>query len=119
MLSSCNLQTLEERRKNNRLVYFYKVVEGKIPAIPPEKFLTVERPKRQIKAKKFEDYVSDNLVEKFTANHDRAYKYKQCNTKQLENSFFVRTVLDWNNLDSASVHADSVEAFKTSLSRAY
>jgi hypothetical protein len=35
MLSDLNLPPLEDRRRNIRLAYFYKVVEGVVPAIPP------------------------------------------------------------------------------------
>ena len=38
-----NLQTLQERRKQLRLVYFYKIVEGLVPAIPCDKFLEKQK----------------------------------------------------------------------------
>jgi hypothetical protein len=37
MLIYLNLPPLEDRRRNIRLAYFYKVVQGVIPAIPPQK----------------------------------------------------------------------------------
>ena len=36
---------LKERRSMNRLIFFYKVVEGLVPPIPPEDFLKLIRQK--------------------------------------------------------------------------
>ena len=41
MLSDLNLPQLEDRCRNIRLAYFYKVVEGVVPAILPQKYLTL------------------------------------------------------------------------------
>ena len=40
MLSDLNLPPLKDRCHNIRLAYFYKVVEGVVPAITPQKYLT-------------------------------------------------------------------------------
>jgi hypothetical protein len=40
MLKELNLTTLEERRKQQRLIFFYKVAEGQIPAMPSSDFTT-------------------------------------------------------------------------------
>ena len=39
------------------------------------------------------------------------------NTKQYQNSFFVRTVVDWNHLKENIVKAGSASAFTSALSR--
>ena len=39
------------------------------------------------------------------------------NTNIYRNSFFVRTVHDWNQLDNSTVSVTSVEAFRACLSR--
>ena len=39
------------------------------------------------------------------------------NTKQYQNSFFVRTVEDWNHLEENIVKAGSASAFTSALSR--
>ena len=39
VLQSVELSSLENRRSSNRLIFMYKVVEGLVPAIPPNKFL--------------------------------------------------------------------------------
>ena len=36
-------------------------------------------------------------------------------TEQLKQSFFVRTVVEWNQLDTQVVHADSVESLRETL----
>jgi len=38
MLVEHNLLTLPERRKHLRLVFLFKVVEGSVPANPPEEY---------------------------------------------------------------------------------
>ena len=37
---------LRDRRRQLRLTFLFKVVEGMVPAIPPEMFLTPKRPRR-------------------------------------------------------------------------
>ena len=55
MIQSLELSSLENRRSSNcRLIFMYKVVEGLVPAIPPNEFLKATRQKRQVKAKYFE-----------------------------------------------------------------
>ena len=40
MLDSLKLPSLQDRRKANRLVFFYKVVGGQVPALPSQAYLT-------------------------------------------------------------------------------
>jgi hypothetical protein len=58
MLSDLNLPPFEDRRRNIRLAYFYKVVEGVVPAIPPQKYLTSRKPGRNIRAKNFSNFAA-------------------------------------------------------------
>ena len=51
-----NLTTLEETRKQQRLIFFYKVAEGQIPAMSSSDFITRNEGKRQIRPKKFDNY---------------------------------------------------------------
>ena len=53
MLNKLELQSLQQRREASRLVFFFKVVTGKIPSINEHDFVTKQRPKRHIKAKQF------------------------------------------------------------------
>ena len=36
MLNELNLPTLQSRRQKQRLIFFYKVAEGQVPAMPPD-----------------------------------------------------------------------------------
>ena len=98
MLASLELPSLEHRRKINKLIFMYKVVEGLVPAIPPEKFLKPAKQRRQIKPKHHKDCDTKNILERHIVNNDRGFTVKTCKTKQLEQSFFVKTGVDWNHL---------------------
>jgi hypothetical protein len=51
MLNELNIPTLQSRRQKQRLIFFYKVVEGQVPAMPPDLFVKYQKSKRQIRAK--------------------------------------------------------------------
>ena len=93
----------------------YKVVEGLIPAIHPDEFLKKSRPKRNITAKKFEGFQATNIVEKQVRNNSKCFDIPPSKTPQYSNSFFVKTVIAWNQLDDTVVRASSVKSFKTAL----
>ena len=115
MLSDLNLPPLEDRRRNIRLAYFYKVVEGVVPAIPPQKYLTSRKPGRNIRAKNFGDFNTINIVSRSVCKTSRGFTVPSCKTDQYKNSFFGKTTLDWNNLSDSFVKCDSVEAFRSAL----
>ena len=56
------LPTLQERRGSLRLVMLYKVVEGLVPGLPPQNFLSTSRPRRQIRLKTFENCETSNIL---------------------------------------------------------
>ena len=115
MLSDLNLPPLEDRRRNIRLAYFYKVVEGVVPAIPPQKYMTSRKPGRNIRAKNFSDFNTINIVSRSVCNNSRGFAVPTCKTDQYKNSFFVKTTLDWIHLSDSFVKCDSVEAFRSAL----
>jgi hypothetical protein len=115
MIEDLELETLEERRLSLRLILMYKVVEGLVTAIPTDNFVKLARPKRNIKAKHFEDYITSNIVEKPTCNNTKGLELPDCKKQQYQHSFFVDTVIHWNHLPNSVVHANSLEAFKTAL----
>lgn len=119
MLKDLGLESLKERRTINRLVFFYKVVEGLVPPIPPEEYLQPVRARRQIKSKKFSDCVTTDILDRQVVNNNSGFKVEQCRTEQYRNSFFARTTVDWNHLDNSIVHAETVEGFKTALRKCY
>jgi hypothetical protein len=48
MLKELDLTTLEERRKQQNLIFFYKVAEGQIPAMPSSDFTTRNKEKDRL-----------------------------------------------------------------------
>ena len=99
-----------------RLFFFlFKVVVGLVPAINPEEYLKPQKQKRRIKPRTYENFKSVNIVEKHSVNHDRGYEIEQCHSEQLKNSFFIKTIIEWNHLEQEVVHAETVEGFKTLL----
>ena len=93
-------------------------MEGKIPALPPETFLTpMDKGKRKIIPKKFEGCEYKNIVTKYTSANSRGYKVPDAKTEQYKSSFFVRTVADWNQLPENVVQAKSAAAYTTAVDR--
>ena len=97
----------------------YKVVEGLVPAIPPNEFLKPTRQKRQVKAKHFESCETKNILDRHISNNNRSFIVEHCKTEQLKHPFFVRTVVEWNHLDTETVRAETVESFKQALTQCY
>jgi len=115
MLKDLDLPTLQTRRQQQRLIFFFKVVEGQIPALPPDDIIKFHRPKRQIKAKSFENFDTKNIIEKQVRNNKRAVVIPHTRTEQYKNSLFVRTAIDWNHLDDRVVCVSKTEEFKSAL----
>ena len=117
MRQELQLETLQDRRRNIRLSLFYKIAQGLTPAINITDHLTpVNNNKRQIKAKQFQDCISNNPVDKYNQNNDRCFKIPQ-SKMEYENSFFIRTAKEWNNLNQETVDAASINAFRAKLRR--
>ena len=113
MLQELGLPSLESRRKENRLCQMYKISNGLIPAIPPGDHLTPMRNKRKITAKSFKDCEASNFVTRHQNLNDNCLKVPTTNTVTYRNSFFPRTISDWNQLKNTSF--PSVEAFRTAI----
>ena len=90
-------------------------MEGQVPAIDIEHYLKSQRPKRTIRAKQYEDFVTKNIIENSVCNNSKCFKPVIAKTETYRNSFFVRTVYDWNKLSEDIVTCDSLETFKTLL----
>ena len=119
MLETLELSSLEQRCSFNRLVFMYKVVEGLVPAIPVDDFLKPQKPKRHIRPRKYSDHISKNIVDRHSVNNNRCFIIENCKTEQLKQSFFVRTVVQWNQLDTEVLRAETVESFRDALTRCY
>ncbi|XP_053390995.1 uncharacterized protein LOC128553836 [Mercenaria mercenaria] len=115
MLESLKLTPLQDRRRTSRLVFLYKVAGGLVPAIHPSDYLQTVTRKRQIRAKSYSDFQVSNIVEKQVINNTRGFSVKHCKSEQLKNSFFVKTIIEWNHLDDRVVRAETTEGFKSAL----
>ena len=117
MLKNLQLPSLEERRKQLRLIFLYKVVEGLVPAVPPQQFLKPKQNnKRQIRAKRFADCISNNIVAKSETCNSKAFEIPRSYTDQYKQSFFVSTLIDWNHLDNSIVSSSTIDSFKKKIS---
>ena len=115
MLKDQGLPSLQDRGMVVRLTFFYKVVEGLVPAISPNAFLKSQRPKHQIHAKKFQDFEAKNIIDTHSIKNCKSLVVEQCNTVQYRNFFSIKTVIDWNHLEEETVRALTVEGFRIAL----
>ena len=60
-----------------------------------------------------------NILDRHTSNNDRGLIAEHCRTEQLKHSFFGRTVVEWNHLNTATVPTETVESFKQALPPCY
>ena len=96
MLRNLKWDTLETRRRNSRLTMLYKIQKGMV-GIGSEQYITYSTVRRTRK-------VNDTQINIPFARTD-TYK----------NSYFPRTIRDWNQLQNRKVNSPSVETFKTAL----
>ena len=97
MLSTMNWRSLEDRRRDARLCMLYKV-DRNLVAIKKDKRLIP--PKRRTRH-----------------SQGRAYQTLSCRTEGRKNSFFPRTVCDWNALPPDITEAESLAAFKAQVTQ--
>ena len=117
MRHQLQLENLQDRRRDIRLTLFFKIVQGLTPAIQINNHLaSVNVNKRQIRARQFENCISNNPIAKYNQNNNRCFKIPQSKI-ELENSFFIRTGKEWNCLNQETVDAASINAFRASLKR--
>ena len=67
----------------------YKVVDGLVPAIPPNEFLKPAKQKHQAKVKRFEncDTKKQNILDRHTSKNNKNFTVEHCKTEQLKHSF--------------------------------
>ena len=115
-LRDLDLPTLQERRKELRLTFLYKIAGGLVPAIDPDVYFTPIRNKRRIRTTvKLKDFITINPVENSQTNNSRCFKPYVTNSDIFKFSFFPRTIIDWNRLEEHQVQATSSEAFRSAL----
>jgi hypothetical protein len=118
MLQDLNLLPLEERRRQLRLSLLYKITEDLIPALPPHNFLvSANTRRRKIRPTRFEGFQSTNIVARQAMNNTRGFRIPDSRTEQYRSSFFVKTIVEWNQLSEAAVTTGSTSAFTSALGR--
>ena len=117
MIQNLELLPLQERRRHHRLTFLYKIVKGHIPAINIDDYLKQQRQKRTIRAVQMNDYVHNNIIERQINNNDQCFENIYCKSDNYKNSFFVRTVPDWNSLNNVQCSSSTVNTFKSNLIR--
>jgi len=61
---------------------------------------------------------NDNTIARQEIQNSCGFKIPDSKTEQYKNSFFIRTVANWNKLEGTVVTADSVTAFTSAVGRA-
>ena len=94
MLDELEWPSLEARRDQSSLTFFYKIHSGTV-YLDKDKYLTP----------------APNL-QRTRASHDLQYTRYFAYSDALKNSFFPRTIPLWNNLPSSVVSSKTIEEFK-------
>jgi len=118
MLDTLKLPPLEERRRQLRLTMLFKIANDLMPALPAGDFLTrTSTERRRVRPTTYDGYESQNILQRQANNNSRCYKVPPSKTDQFRNSFFVRTVVEWNNLPDAVVQLPSPSSFAAALGK--
>jgi len=94
MLNKLKWPSLEHRRKNQRLTTMFKIVQGLV-AVPSSHLISADSRTR--------------------ANHVYKFKNISASSTVYMNSFFPRTIPQWNSLDKDIAEAPSLSCFKNRL----
>ena len=94
MLDDLEWPSLEARREQSSLNFFYKIHSGTV-SLDKDKYLTP----------------APNL-QRTRASHDLQYTRYFAYSDALKNSFFPRTIPSWNSLPSSVVSSKTIEEFK-------
>jgi hypothetical protein len=92
MIEQLEWITLEERRKHSRLLMMYKLKNNIVRVDASSKLIPNERPSRN--------------------NNEQALRIPSCKTTARKDSFYPRTIKEWNTLPNCTVSASSPESFK-------
>ena len=100
MMKNLGWETLQRKRKVNRLTMMYKIVNKHV-AIPPN------------------DHISSNTRNSRTVvcSHSAQLKVRSVEIENYRNSFFPKTIIEWNNLKKDLVDCQSVLSFKAAVQR--
>ena len=115
MLFELNIPTLKERRRDKRLCFLYNISKGQVPGIPAKNYLLPIKNKRKIKAKTFDSCVTQNIIQRHQNLHSNCFQLPDSQTTPYKNSFFPRTISEWNELSEDVISAPSIDVFKARL----
>ena len=96
MLTELHLPPLQDRRKANRLAFFYKVVEGLVPALQCHDLyqhcsvMTIwlqSRVNARSNQSNLQTVYLKNIIDRQSTNNSKCFKTVQCNTKLFKNFF--------------------------------
>ena len=68
--------------------------------------------------KQIQDFETKNVIDTRSAKNSKPFVVEQRadgNTVQYRNSFFIKTVIDWNHLEEETVSTSTVEGFRIAL----
>jgi len=95
ILHELNWPTLQDRRKNIRLMLFFKLVNNLLVAL--------------------HHYLPLPSFPVTRANHQLKFSHYQARTETYRNSFFPKTTIDWNHLPYPDLHEIDLETFRLYL----
>ena len=97
MLDKLEWPSLETRREQSFLTFFYKFHSGTV-SLDKDKYLTPAPNLRRTRA-----------------SHESQYTRYSAYSDALKNSFFPRTIPMWNSLPSSVVSSKTIEEFKAQI----
>lgn len=96
MMKELGWNSLADRRLHLRLTLMYKVVNGLV-AVPSTNLIPADNRTR--------------------SNHPNKFRTIRASTEVYRNSYFPRTIPQWNNLPSQTVTSSTIDSFKNNLTK--
>ena len=96
MMNELGWKPLAHRRREQRLTLLFKIINGLVAIPATDHIVFNTRPSR--------------------SGHNKQIKVITTNTDIYKNSFFPRTIKDWNSLSESAVNSDTVNGFMDSIS---
>ena len=98
LMEDLNWQSLQTRRRISRVTMFYKMVNGLVDI-------------------NLQNYVVK--ASRQTRGHNQKYQTMRWKVAVWRNSFFPKTVTEWNELPASAVNCPSLESFKDAVKKHY
>ena len=95
MIEQLEWKPLKNRRKQARLTMMYKLTFGLVNIQCENKLVPNQRHSRN--------------------NNSLSYQVRSCRTSVRKESYYPRTIREWNTLPTSTVSAESLEVFKAQL----